>query len=170
MQFKIHILPYRNIPFMTLTGFKSIIRFKLHGNTTLLSPEGKISLRVSLSLFNCSHSFSNSDTLSLLPINSFNTSSLNIFLMCLSFEISNLNSSSNFFGNTLKLYCFTAKTIFTITQLNQLTNRVTYGSIIVNHNRLHSFYQTSLNITFLSSFYSCINKTFPTTHSVKVEF
>ena len=58
----------------------------------------------------------------------------------------------------------------TITELNNLTNGISYSSVVLYHDRLHSFDQTTLNISSFSGFYSSINKTFTTSHSVKVKF
>jgi len=93
-------------PWITLSGLRSvgarlliwnifctfqIIRCRLQGNTTLLSPLGKICRSASRSFTSCSHSFSNSDITSPLPISSFRISSLKILRRYLSFVGSNLN-------------------------------------------------------------------------------
>lgn len=77
-----------------------IIRFKLHGSTTLDSPLGKICLSASLSLDNCSHSFSNSEMTSPDPNSSLRISSVKIRRKCLqTVLIMNTDSHNTQFTN-----------------------------------------------------------------------
>ena len=72
-------------------------------------------------------------------------------------------------GQLLELHERSIHPILPVPQLYQVTIRVPNGPIVVDHEPLHGFDQTTLDVPRLGGLDSRINETLSTTHGVEVE-
>ena len=62
-----------------------------------------------------------------------------------------------------------SQTVLSVSQLNQLSHRVTHRAVIVHHTRFHGLDEPTLDVTRLGGFDGGINETLTSSHGVEVE-